>query len=37
MTKRLLILGAGVDSAAGIDFPLVNILLADVMRYLDGP
>lgn len=37
MTKRLLILGAGVDRTAGIDFPLANTLLADVMRYLDGP
>lgn len=37
MTKQLLILGAGVDRTAGIDFPLANTLLADVMRYLDGP
>ena len=37
MSKRLLILGAGVDRTSGIDFPLANTLLADVMRYLDGP
>ena len=37
MSKRLLILGAGVDRTPGIDFPLANTLLADVMRYLDGP
>lgn len=37
MTKHLLILGAGVDRTAGIDFPLANTLLADVTRYLDGP
>ena len=37
MTKHLLILGAGVDRTAGIDFPLANTLLADVTRFLDGP
>lgn len=37
MSKRLLILGAGVDRTSGIDFPLANTLLADVTRYLDGP
>lgn len=37
MTKRLLILGAGVDRTTGIDFPLANTLLADVTRYLNGP
>lgn len=37
MQKALLILGAGVDRTAGIDFPLANTLLADVMRYIDGP
>lgn len=37
MTKHLLILGAGVDRTAGIDFPLANTLLAEVTRYLDGP
>lgn len=37
MNKHLLILGAGVDRTAGIDFPLANTLLADVSRYLDGP
>jgi hypothetical protein len=37
LSKRLLILGAGVDRTSGIDFPLANTLLADVMRYLDGP
>ena len=36
MTDKLLILGAGVDRTAGIDFPLANTLLADVTRYLDG-
>lgn len=36
MSKRLLILGAGVDRTTGIDFPLANTLLADVVRYLDG-
>lgn len=37
MTKHLLILGAGVDRTAGIDFPLANTLLAGVSRYLEGP
>ncbi|MBN2791450.1 MAG: hypothetical protein JXQ81_02975 [Desulfuromonadales bacterium] len=37
MSNKLLILGAGVDRTAGIDFPLANTLLADVTRYLDGP
>jgi hypothetical protein len=37
MDKALLILGAGVDRTAGIDFPLAHTLLADVMRYMDGP
>jgi hypothetical protein len=37
MSDKLLILGAGVDRTAGIDFPLANTLLADVTRYLDGP
>lgn len=37
MTEHLLILGAGADRTAGIDFPLANTLLADVTRYLDGP
>lgn len=37
MNKQLLILGAGVDRTAGIDFPLANTLLADVTRYLEGP
>lgn len=36
MSKRLLILGAGVDRTSGIDFPLANTLLTDVTRYLDG-
>lgn len=36
MSDKLLILGAGVDRTAGIDFPLANTLLADVTRYLDG-
>jgi hypothetical protein len=37
MSQNLLILGAGADRTAGIDFPLDNTLLADVTRYLDGP
>lgn len=37
MSQNLLILGAGVDRTAGIDFPLANTLLTDVNRYLDGP
>lgn len=37
MDKALLILGAGVDRTTGIDFPLAHTLLADVMRYMDGP
>jgi hypothetical protein len=37
MAENLLILGAGADRTAGIDFPLANTLLADVTRYLDGP
>ncbi len=37
MTQNLLILGAGADRTAGIDFPLANTLLADVTKYLDGP
>ena len=37
MDRALLILGAGVDRTAGIDFPLAHTLLADVMRYMDGP
>lgn len=37
MKDHLLILGAGADRTAGIDFPLANTLLADVTRYLDGP
>jgi hypothetical protein len=37
VSDKLLILGAGVDRTAGIDFPLANTLLADVTRYLDGP
>lgn len=36
MTQNLLILGDGVGRTAGIDFPLANILLTDVTRYLDG-
>ncbi len=36
MNKQLLILGAGVDRTAGIDFPLANTLFADVTRCLDG-
>ncbi len=34
--KQLLILGAGADRTAGIDFPLANTLLTEVTRYLDG-
>jgi len=37
MSDKLLIVGAGADRSAGIDFPLANTLLADVTRYLDGP
>jgi len=37
LSKNLLILGAGVDRTAGIDFPLANTLLPDVTRYLNGP
>ncbi len=37
MSKQLLILGAGADRTAGIDFPLANTLLADVTQYLVGP
>lgn len=33
----LLITGAGVDRTHGIDFPLANTLLADVVQYLEGP
>jgi hypothetical protein len=36
LNKQLLILGAGVDRTAGIDFPLANTLFADVTRCLDG-
>lgn len=32
----LLITGAGVDRTPGIDFPLANTLLADVVQYLEG-
>lgn len=37
MSQHLLILGAGVDRTAGIDFPLANTLLPDMTRYLEGP
>lgn len=37
MSQHLLILGAGVDRTAGIDFPLANTLLPDLTRYLEGP
>lgn len=37
MSQPLLILGAGADRTAGIDFPLANTLLADVTQYLSGP
>lgn len=37
MSQHLLILGAGVDRTAGIDFPLANKLLPDLTRYLEGP
>jgi hypothetical protein len=33
----LLILGAGADRTAGIDFPLASTLLPDVAQYLEGP
>jgi len=36
VTNNLLILGAGVDRTAGIDFPLANTLLRDINRYLDS-
>jgi ribosomal protein L23 len=36
MTKNVLITGAGVDKASGIDFPLANRLLPEIAQFIQG-